>query len=449
MAEETQNWCLFSDMMEVNTMKVMLIEPDKIAIMKSPPLGLAYVASTLEREHEVFIVPRPTFDMTLDDVRFTLERNAPDVVGMTCVTMTAGEVVKIAALCKQVLPDVVVVVGGIHPTFAYPQILRASPDIDFVVRFEGEYTMPDLLQHLDNPSCVQGIAYLKDNEIVVTPERPLIENLDELPFPARHLLPMHIYEKYSKGNMLSSRGCPYFCLYCSLVRFIGRKFRVVSPLRVIEEIKHLVDEYHVKFVDFVDASFTTNRHRVKEICDLMKEEGLNVTWRCSSRVDLVTEKLLDMMSEAGCVSIFYGVESGVEEILNRTGKRTPVEKIKNAFKWSKERNIKTTASYIVGLPGETMETALKTLNLIRELESDEISPGIFYPFPGTDVYYNPEKYGVQPLYGDIPPFDTLCNPAIRTKELDENQLRELFVEGVFSGRKRPPVEGSGHEGHCS
>lgn len=433
--------------LEVNTMKVLLIEPDKVAIMKSPPLGLAYVASVLEREHDVSIVPRPTFDMTLDDLERIFEKEAPDVVGMTCVTMTATEVVKIAALCKQILPHTVTVVGGIHPTFAYPQMLRKDC-IDYIVRFEGEYTLPDLLRHLNNPSRVNGIAYTKDNQVVVTPERPLIENLDELPFPARHLLPMHVYEKYSKGNMLSSRGCPYNCLYCSLVRFIGRKYRVVSPDRAIEEIKHLIDEYKVNFVDFVDADFTVNRHRVKEICNLMKEEGLNISWRCSSRVDLVTEELLDVMSEAGCVSIFYGVESGVEEILNRSGKKTPVETIKNAFKWSKERNIKTTASYIIGLPGETMETALKTLNLIQELESDEVSPGIFYPFPGTDVYYNPEKYGVQMLYGETPPFDTLCNPAIRTKELDENQLRDLFAEGVFFGKKRSG-KGTTHESHCS
>ncbi|MBU7017090.1 MAG: cobalamin B12-binding domain-containing protein [Theionarchaea archaeon] len=428
-------------------MKVMLIEPDKVAIMKSPPLGLAYVAAVLEREHDVSIVPRPTFDMTLDDVKRTLEKEAPDVVGMTCVTMTASEVLKIAALCKQVFPNTVTVVGGIHPTFAYPQMLHRGC-IDYIVRFEGEHTMPDLLQHLDNPSQVRGIAYLKDNELVVTPERPFIENLDELPFPARHLLPMHIYEKYSKGNMLSSRGCPYDCLYCSLVRFIGRKFRVASPERVLEEIKHLVHEYKVNFVDFVDASFTINRHRTQKICSLIKKEELNITWRCSSRVDQVTEELLDIMSESGCVSIFYGVESGVEEILNRSGKKTPVEEIKNAFKWSKERNIKTTASYIIGLPGETMETALKTLSLIRELESDEVSPGIFYPFPGTDVYYNPEKYGIQVLYGETPPFDTLCTPAIKTKELDENQLRDLFAEGVFFGKKRS-VKGNTHESHCS
>lgn len=417
-------------------MKVMLIEPDAIAIMKSPPLGLAYVASTLEQDHDVSIVPRPTFDMSLDDVELLLEKEAPDVVGMTCVTMTATEVVRIATICKQVLPDTTVVIGGIHPTFAYPQMLPTCPDIDFVVRFEGEYTLPDLLQHLDDPSRVQGIAYMRNNQIVVTPERPLIETLDDLPFPARHLLPMHIYKKYSKGNMLSSRGCPYNCLYCSLVRFIGRKFRVVSPQRVVDEIIHLMDEYHVPFVDFVDACFTVNKHRVQKICNLIREQGLDITWRCSSRVDRVTPELLDLMSEAGCISIFYGVESGVERILNHAGKKTPLEQIKNAFKWSRERNIKTTASYIIGLPEETLETARETLTFIRELDPDEVSPGIFYPFPGTDVYYNPEKYGVEMLYGDAPPFDTLCSPAIRTKELDEHQLRDLFVDGIFFSKKR-------------
>lgn len=434
----------------VSTMKVMLVEPDAVAIMKSPPLGLAYVAATLERDHEVFILPRPTFDMDLNDVECALEREAPDVVGMTCVTMTATEVIKIAAVCKQVLPDSIVVVGGIHPTFAYPKMLSQSDCIDFIVRFEGEYTFPDLLQNLDDPSRVKGLAYVKDKEIVVTPERPLIENLNELPFPARHLLPMHVYEKYSKGNMLSSRGCPFHCLYCSLVKFIGRKFRVVSAQRVVEEVCHLVDEYHVHFVDFVDACFTVNRHRVEEICRLITEADMGITWRCSSRVDLVTEELLDLMSEAGCESIFYGVESGVERILDRSGKKTPVGQIKNAFKWSKERNIKTTASYIIGLPGETLETARETLKFIRELDSDEISPGIFYPFPGTDVYYNPEKYDVEFLYGDAPPFDTLCSPAIRTKELDEDQLRDLFVQGVFYGKKRrSDRDGKDHESSCS
>ena len=194
----------------------MLIEPDKVPIMKSPPLGLAYVASMLEQEHEVSIVPRPTFDMTLDDLERIFEKEAPDVVGMTCVTMTATEVIKISALCKQVLPTTTTVVGGIHPTFAYTEMLRKNC-IDYIVRYEGEYTMPHLLQNLNNPSHVTGIAYMRDNQVVVTPERPLIENLDELPFPARHLLPMHIYQKYSNGNMLSSRGCPYNCLYCSLV----------------------------------------------------------------------------------------------------------------------------------------------------------------------------------------------------------------------------------------
>ena len=432
-------------------MKVMLIEPDRVAIMKSPPLGLAYVASMLEQQdHEVSILPRPTFDMNLEDVERELVKEAPDIVGMTCVTMTASEVVKIGAICRRILPDTKVVVGGIHPTFAYPVMLTNHGDcIDFIVRFEGEYTILDLLQNLDNPSRVKGLAFVKDNQIVVTPDRPLIEDLDDLPFPARHLLPMHVYEKYSKGNMLSSRGCPFSCLYCSLVRFVGRKFRVVGPQRIVEEIKHLVDTYHVNFVDFVDACFTVNRTRVKEICNLMIEEGLNVTWRCSSRVDLVSEELLDLMSDAGCVSIFYGVESGVESILNSSGKKITVETIKNAFKWSQERNIKRTASYIIGLPGETMETALETLNFVRGLDPDEISPGIFYPFPGTDVYYDPEKYGVHMLFGEAPPFDTLCSPAIRTEGLTEDQLRDLFVQGVFYGKDRSGIKGEGHESHCS
>lgn len=435
-------------------MKVLLVEPDEVAIMKTPPLGLAYVAATIEDDHEVTILPRPTLEMTLDDVEKIFEKEAPDIVGMTSVTMTAQEVIKIAERAKKVLPDVITVIGGIHPTFAYPTMLQYHSDvIDYIVRYEGEYTMLDLLNNLDAPEKVKGLAFVKNGEIITTEERPLITDLDALPFPSRHLLPMHMYKKYSKGNLLSSRGCPFNCLYCSLVKFVGRKFRTVSPERVLEEIIHLVDVYHVDFVDFVDACFTVNKKRVKKICTLLRDQGLDITWRCSARVDSVTPKLLDIMSESGCVSLFYGVESGVERILAKTGKKVSLDQIKNAFKWAQERNIKTTASYIIGLPGDTMETALQTLEFVQSLHADEASPGIFYPFPGTDVYKNPHKYGIEMLYDEAPDFDALLYPAIRTEHLDENQLRELWVQGIFYGKgydsdhQELPKE-ENHESHC-
>jgi radical SAM superfamily enzyme YgiQ (UPF0313 family) len=448
----------------VITLKVLLINAP-VADIKgkglglieviSPPLGISYIAAVLEKEGvEVDICDAQNLNMNFEDIgRHIIDFN-PDIIGISCFTPNYPQAQQVAELAKHVASDAITVIGGPHVTFTAARTLRETPFIDVVVRGEGEYTMVDLVRAAEGElqvTEVPGISYRLRGMFVNNPDRPFITDLDSLPFPARHLWP----EEYMSSGMrevpiITSRGCPYGCVFCSTSKMAGHAFRARSPKNVVDELQQVVEEYDFNRFVFKDDTFTLDNQRVLDICEEILQRGLEITWACSARVDTVTPELLSRISEAGCNMIYYGVESGNQEILdNFIGKRITLEQAKNAIQWAHDVDIATVASYIIGFPGEkadkayqehlkkseygrgdyegtTKGTIFESLACAEEMDSDLAQVHLLTPYPGTRVYDEPESLGIKILTDDFTRYN-LQLPIIETNTMSVEELWNAFV----------------------
>jgi len=386
-------------------MKVLLINPPwsikeqytkdfhRVGAVVSP-LGLAYIAAVLkESGYAVEILDCIAQRTTLESLGKQIEHIKPDVVGITCLTPMALRSMEAAKIAKEAMPNSVVVMGGPHPS-VLPQETLQNSSIDIIVIGEGECTMLELVKCIesgDDLEKVPGVVFRKNGRLVHTRPRPPAD-LDLLPFPARHLLPMKNYHptpaNYRKlpcPTMITSRGCPFRCTYCSNSIF-ARSYRASSPHNVVKEMEHLMSEYGAKEILFWDDVFTLNLKRTQEICELIIKRGLNIPWTCESRVDCVNADLLAKMKEAGCWQIGYGVESGDQEVLDTIKKGITLEQVEKVFKWTKEAGIDTRAYLMIGLPGETRKQVLKTIDFTKRLDADIAQFCITTPYPGTELF---------------------------------------------------------------
>lgn len=410
-------------------MNVMLLNPGPEYLGKAPPLGLAYIGSMLETHGvKVRIVDVATGER--------LEIADFGIIGIHCHSSAHfPSVLKIATNVKRMIPDVQVVIGGIFPTFYYRQILKYNC-IDIVVLGEGEHAMLELASAGERSLLrnVNGIAYREEGKSFVTQARLPISDLDSLPLPARHLLPMNEYG-IQKGNLTSSRGCPWSCIFCSASAFYGRRFRCHSPTRVVDEMEHLMKQYSPDLLTFVDDLFTYNKDRVSMISDLIRERGLNVKWVCNSRVDTVDEQLLKKMNDSGCIGIFFGIESASQQIINTSKKRFKIDQAKKAIRWAKQSGIEVTASFTIGLPGETQKSINQTLNFIKETRPDNVSVGILVPYLGTEVHKRMKEFGISIVDNDLTKQLQGGIPVIRTSCFTPRELFKLYVQIIKSATK--------------
>lgn len=375
------------------------LEIYRVMGMKAPPLGLAYIASVLEKAgHRVRILDTLTLEMDFRTWLKEVKSWSLDVVGISMLTPTASKGYVAARLLKEELGhDITVIAGGPHPTYMYSEAL--SNGIDVVVRGEGEYTTLELVNALERHGMdrdalarVKGIAFRdRDGRIVVTPEREFIEDLDKLPWPARHLLPMDRYTLFGKpirvAHIMASRGCPYGCIFCITSYFWGRKLRFRSAKNVADEIEFLVDRYKVKQIVFTDDELTINRRFLYDLVEEIKKRGLDITFARGSRVDHVDREFLGFLYRNGCVALYFGVESANQETLNRIGKRIAVDQIVKVFRWVKEVKGFAVGSFILGFPWETIEDMKKTIDFALKLDPDYAQFTILTPYPGTPLYY--------------------------------------------------------------
>ncbi|MEM1659073.1 MAG: radical SAM protein [Candidatus Jordarchaeales archaeon] len=375
-------------------MRTLLINtPYKFSECPTIPLGLTYIAAVIEKNgFEVEVLDLLVSMYSDDKVTRKVEEYKPEVVGVNSVTMNYPIASKILKLVKKVNEDIITVIGGPHVTFSDVRTLEESPWIDVVVRGEGEYTMLDIVKGRDFKD-IDGITYREDGEIVRNRDRKLIENLDELPFPARHLLPLSKYIAYHSGcSLITGRGCPHRCIFCVGSKMMGRRVRLRNPKLVVDEIEEVLG-YGFNEIVFEDDTFTLNHKHAFAICDEIISRGLKFKWCANARVDTVTRELLEKMKEAGCHFIMFGTESGNQDILDKCKKRITVEEIREAVKMTKELGIGVLSSFILGLPGETKETIAQTMKFAEEL-------GPFYgfhllaPFPGTEVRERANELGI-------------------------------------------------------
>jgi anaerobic magnesium-protoporphyrin IX monomethyl ester cyclase len=390
-------------------MKIILINPPALKVescsllgITVPPLGLAYLAAVLEKEgHLVKIIDAPVLKASLHQVERELECNQPGMIGVTSTTPTIYEALSVIKVAKKVCPNAVTVLGGPHASFLASETLKGCRELDVTCRGEGEKTILELVRAVEQKeslSNVKGIVFRSGENIIETMPQPWIKDLDSLPFPARHLLPMDKYtilgKKSTIGNIISSRGCPFYCTFCESSLLFGRMFRARSPKNVVDEMKQLINEYHPKTIEFSDDLFTLNMKRTETICDEIRRRGLDIPWACSSRVDTVSRSLLRKMKKAGCILIYYGVESGSQRVLNLMRKHIKIEQIIKAIKWTKEVGIEILASFIIGFPGETREDMQKTIAFAKRLDVDYAQFSFATPYPGTELYQMAKEKGL-------------------------------------------------------
>ena len=384
------------------------------------PLGLGYIASLLEKHgYRVSIIDALGLGwrnihkidrgylyagLSFEGIAEKLGNENPDLIGISIPFSSQAKVVfELAAFIKSNNKNSLIVLGGPHVSVR-PEECLCSEGVDLVVVGEGEYTMLELSEALVNKKDIQhvrGIIYKKDGKFINTGKRDFISVLDALPFPARHLLPMEEYFNAAKAgrtsrhmngkwsSIITSRGCPFDCVFCCIALSMGKKWRSRSPENVLGELKTLKEEYKIKCMDFEDDNLTLDLKRAETIFDMMITSKLNIEWETPNgvRADRLSEEMLRKMKKAGCRRLYISPESGDQRIVNEViGKKLDLDDVRRVVKLCRKIGIKVTCSFIIGLIGETRENLAKTIEFSRELKrlgADRFGFAIATPYYGT------------------------------------------------------------------
>ncbi|MFI5345080.1 MAG: B12-binding domain-containing radical SAM protein [Elusimicrobiota bacterium] len=444
--------------------KVLLLEPFypaeaawgsvKVEQGFLPPLGTISIYRWLkDKGYDVEFVDTQFGDFTEASLRDLLREGRYDMVGLPLFTPTADHVFNTARLIRSVLPDCVIVYGGVHATSQSAETLEESPECDFIIRREGELTIVELIEalkaHRTDFSGIVGLTWRKaERTAVLNPDRQLLPDLDELPRGmfgdldlSRYVPHPTQYVRLPNYPFVMQRGCPYPCTFCEAHVALGKKLRLLSPERVVEELKILKYEKGAKGIYFQDSTFTINREYITKVFRLMIKEGVNdLLWSCTTRTDRVDPELLAMMYDAGCRNILYGIESGNEQSLQVIRKGITVERQAQGVEWTHKAKITMTNSFIICLPGETEEMVANTIKYAIKLAAQM---SLFYlpvPYPGSDLYHACKADGgLRPWdkWGDFLAIDfdnpIYVNPLIG-KERMKYWYRQAFVEYYSSPR---------------
>jgi anaerobic magnesium-protoporphyrin IX monomethyl ester cyclase len=355
------------------------------------PIGIAYLTAVLEKSgYNVTVIDCPALGIDHENLGAKIATIEPSVVGITSVTPMIQSALLAAHVAKEKCPNAIVILGGPHVTFMDKQILSENSEVDVVVRGEGEQTLLELMRHVSNFGDlheIAGITFRNNGRIIRTPNRPFIQNLDELPRPAYEHFPLRKYRLFGKAVLpiMTSRGCPFQCSYCVSSRMNGIRFRARSPKNVVDELEWLRDTHGADAFSFYDDAFTLDIARACEICEEIKNRNIGLPWDCQTRVDQITKEVLAKMREANCQLVSFGVESGNQKILNAVKKRTTIEQNERAIRWAKEAGLPVAMSVIIGYPGETTDTLKQTLDFIRRTEPDYVYLCLATPYPGTEL----------------------------------------------------------------
>ncbi|MFH2013616.1 MAG: radical SAM protein [Patescibacteria group bacterium] len=415
----------------------------------APPLGLAYIAAYLREKKDnvdISILDAEALKMELEDVKKHIINIKPDVVGITSTTPCFYYALKIAELVKEISQDIKVVMGGAHPS-ALPKETVKNVNVDYVVKGEGEITFFELIKAIDglmNFKDISGLFYKEENKIKENLPRQLIENIDQLPYPARDLLPNDLYGPpptkrvsiYKPTSITSGRGCPFQCSFCCARVVWTRRYRGRDPKKFVDEIEYCVDKYNMREFSFTDELFTADYKRALDVCNEIIKRKLKIAWVCSSRVGLVTLELLDKMKKAGCREISFGIESGDQKILDSINKKIVLDDVRKSIKLVKKSGIKTHGSFIIGNIGETEETARKTVEFAKELNLDIAAFFIASPYPGTDLYNEAVEKSLirkdwewkdfSPLSNSLPLLNLPSLPPKETMRIHRQALKEYY-----------------------
>lgn len=412
-----------------------------------PHLGILYIAAYLEQNsnHKVEILDAQVERLGYPELEKVIRSKNPDVVGITAMTFTLIDVIKTIEVVKRINKEIKIVLGGPH-VHLFPEETIAFDNVDYLVLGEGEETFKELLDCLDDNKKLRnvlGIVFKDNGEIVKTAVRETIKDLDQLPFPARHLTP---YEKYSslltKGDIVTttftSRGCPFKCSFCDRPH-LGKVFRSRSAENVVDELEECTKMGIREFLVY-DDTFTVNKKRVIDICNGIIERKLDIGWDIRARVDTINEELISHLKKAGCQGIHYGIEAGTERILKVLNKGITLEKAQQVFDLTRKYKIPILAYFMIGSPSETLDDIKTTFNVIKKLNPDYVHMTILTPFPGTKIYFEGMERGIiekdywkEFAKNPSPDFTPPHWGEIFTRE----ELSELLIEGYQKFYVRP------------
>jgi len=402
-----------------------------------PPLGLAYLSAFLkERGFQVKLLDMQGLLMDSDELSRHIREYAPDLVGITAMTPTLPEALKAAEISKQVAPEVKVVLGGVHPTLD-PAGVLASLDVDFVIRGEGEFAFGELADAISagrSPRDIAGVSHKVDGEVVIKDKAQLIADLNSLPMADYEAFPIERYIEHNRHlrsvrgiSMIISRGCPFQCTFCAVHETMGRKWRIKSPERVVDEVILLKKNHQLEGIWFKDSIFNLDHEWVREFCRLMIERDVGIGWQALTRIDLIDEEELLLMKRAGLTQLDLGIETGSPKSLLRLKKGITVEKIKQQVKLAK-RHVKVFGFFMIGIPGEDEHDVQLTFELAKALELDRWTWSIFSPLPGSALYDDLIAEGkIEPYRLDFHQVHfTEAYPGIC--EIQPERLKELYRE---------------------
>jgi radical SAM superfamily enzyme YgiQ (UPF0313 family) len=403
------------------------------------PMGLAYLAAVLEEKgNEVLVLDCIASGVNQEQLKQKLAAFNPDLVGISSMTPMVLSTMMAAKGAKEACPNATVVLGGPHATFMDKEILQNEPSVDVIVRGEGELTLAELAQRTVNDvglNSADGITYRHQGQIVQNPNRPFIQDLDDLPYPAYKHFPLEKYRLFGKlfFPVITSRGCPFQCNFCTTSRILGKQYRVRSPKNIGHELEVLKREYGADSFTFYDDTLTLDKKRLYDICDEIKSRKINIPWDCQTRVDQISEEMFAKMKATNCQQVFFGAESGCQTILNAVNKRTTVEQNEAAIKMAKKAGLFVAISIIIGYPGETAEMRKETFEFLRRAEPDDVYLCIATPYPGTELRKEVEGLGYK-MSGDWSRYDTTTpvfeNPLLSDEEA--LKLRKEFYDSFYS-----------------
>lgn len=369
---------------------------------KAPTLGLLHLAAEVRNHgYQPSIIESDIFDMTVDDVVAKVVAEKPAYVGITLFTVGVWCGAEIARKIKFALPESTIIVGGPHISSMAAETMERFREFDIAVLGEGEEILVNLLDTLETGGdlhSVTGLVFMEQGDItaklIKTPSHSIDKNMDRLPMPAWDLLPdfpkaytpaIYDYPGGPVASIAASRGCPFHCKFCDTSTF-GAAVRAYSAQRVFDIVQHLQQQYGIRHIMFVDDLFTASRKRTTELCNLIIDSGMKITWSCASRVDVVKPDLLHLMKKAGCWEISFGLESGSDELLKKMDKSAAVEKSREALEWTANAGIRCKGLFMLGYPGETEQTIAKTKAFVKSVPLTIMNLTKFTPYPGSPIY---------------------------------------------------------------
>jgi len=421
----------------------------KKAIGSWPPLGILYIASVLKNHGiEVSVLDQAAEGFSIKDTVSWVKREDPDILGFSTLISSGRTAALIAREVKRQNPNATIAFGNFHATFNAERILTEYPFVDVIVRGEGEYTSLELAKCLEGKGKLKdvlGVTFRNGNRIVSTPDRPLIKDVNSLPFPDRELLDVKYHSAIVGANVapkkftsiLSSRGCVYRCRFCGCTKFARNLWRPRSVENTLEELRLLVSEGYRQFL-FVDDSFTMNPRRVIKLCQRIREEKMDIEWICEGRVDHCSYEMIRAIVKAGCKVIYFGIESANQKVLDYFRKQTTVEQAEKAVKTARKAGLEViVGSFIVGAPNETRKEIQNTLEFPKKADIDIPQFNILGAFPGNDVWdelkmkglLNEDQYWETGVFASEICPDTV--PYEEIKEMIDNHFKHFFLRSEY------------------